>query len=176
MLARAARDANIPFIMSGAATAKMEDLAREAPDHGWYQLYTAKDRSISEDQVKRAADLVPDPRDHRRRTRERQPGAQQAQWFQPGRSGFPGNTSSTRCAVVMAKRLHRPCDAFKLGEIRPSGSSAHDVGEYVAGRFPGPLTWKDIRYFPQALVWESSSKGSCGSMMPCVQRMSVSTD
>ena len=51
MLARAARDANIPFIMSGAATAKMEDLAREAPDHGWYQLYTAKDRSISEEHV-----------------------------------------------------------------------------------------------------------------------------
>jgi (S)-mandelate dehydrogenase len=57
MLAKAARDANIPFIMSGAATASMEDMARVAPDHGWYQLYTAKDRSISEDQIRRAADL-----------------------------------------------------------------------------------------------------------------------
>ena len=55
MLARAARNANIPFILSGAATAAMEDVAREAPDHGWYQLYTAKDRSIADDQVKRAA-------------------------------------------------------------------------------------------------------------------------
>jgi len=57
MLARAARDANIPFVMSGAATASMEDLARTAPDHGWYQLYVAKDKSISEDMIRRAADL-----------------------------------------------------------------------------------------------------------------------
>jgi L-lactate dehydrogenase (cytochrome)/(S)-mandelate dehydrogenase len=57
MLAKAARDANIPFIMSGAATATMEDMAKIAPDHGWYQLYIAKDKSISEDMVRRAADL-----------------------------------------------------------------------------------------------------------------------
>ncbi len=57
MLATAARDANIPFIMSGAATAPMEELARVAPDHGWYQLYAAKDPAISEDMIRRAADL-----------------------------------------------------------------------------------------------------------------------
>ena len=57
MLAAAARDANIPFIMSGAATASMEELMQIAPDHGWYQLYTANDRSISEDQIRRAKDL-----------------------------------------------------------------------------------------------------------------------
>ena len=57
MLVRAARDANIPFIMSGAANASMEEMAREAPEHGWYQMYTAKDRSISEDMIRRAADL-----------------------------------------------------------------------------------------------------------------------
>lgn len=57
MLARAARDANIPFIMSGAATATMEDMAKIAPDHGWYQLYVAKDKSISEDMIRRANDL-----------------------------------------------------------------------------------------------------------------------
>ena len=44
--------------MSGASTAKMEDMAREYPDHGWYQLYTAKTDPISEDQIKaRPADL-----------------------------------------------------------------------------------------------------------------------
>ncbi|HRD78194.1 MAG TPA: alpha-hydroxy acid oxidase [Hyphomicrobiaceae bacterium] len=56
MLAAAARDANVPFIMSGTSTASIEDLARTAPDHGWYQLYTAKDKSISEDQIARARD------------------------------------------------------------------------------------------------------------------------
>ncbi|MDH3702201.1 MAG: alpha-hydroxy-acid oxidizing protein [Alphaproteobacteria bacterium] len=57
MLATAARDANIPFIMSGAATAPMEELAEVAPEHGWYQLYAAKDPAISEDMIRRAADL-----------------------------------------------------------------------------------------------------------------------
>jgi len=54
MLAEAAAKANVPFIMSGASTASIEDLAKVAPDHGWYQLYTAKDRKISEDMIRRA--------------------------------------------------------------------------------------------------------------------------
>jgi (S)-mandelate dehydrogenase len=56
MLAAAAAKANVPFIMSGASTASIEELAKVAPDHGWYQLYTAKDRGISEDMIRRAAD------------------------------------------------------------------------------------------------------------------------
>ena len=56
MLARAARDANVPFIMSGTGTGSIEDLGREAPDHGWYQLYAAKDKTISEDMIRRSKD------------------------------------------------------------------------------------------------------------------------
>ncbi|MBT4044740.1 MAG: alpha-hydroxy-acid oxidizing protein [Rhodospirillaceae bacterium] len=54
MLAEAARDANIPFVMSGSSNASMEDLAMLAPDHGWYQLYAARDKAISEDMIRRA--------------------------------------------------------------------------------------------------------------------------
>ena len=54
MLAAAARDANIPFVMSGSSNASMEDLAMLAPDHGWYQLYAARDKAISEDMIRRA--------------------------------------------------------------------------------------------------------------------------
>src|SRR5207245_4412042 len=56
MLAEAARDANVPFIMSGSSTGSIEDLGKLAPDHGWYQLYSAKDQSVSEDMIKRAGD------------------------------------------------------------------------------------------------------------------------
>ena len=56
MLAEAARDANVPFIMSGSSTGSIEDLGKLAPDHGWYQLYSAKDQAISEDMIKRAGD------------------------------------------------------------------------------------------------------------------------
>lgn len=55
MLAQAARDANVPFIMSGASSSSIEDLGKHAPDHGWYQLYSANDPSISEDMIKRAS-------------------------------------------------------------------------------------------------------------------------
>jgi L-lactate dehydrogenase (cytochrome)/(S)-mandelate dehydrogenase len=56
MLAEAARDANVPFIMSGAATASIEELGRTCREHGWYQLYVAQDRRISEDMIRRVAD------------------------------------------------------------------------------------------------------------------------
>src|SRR3981081_2401676 len=38
MLAEAARDANIPYIMSGASNQTIEDAARVAPKNPWYQL------------------------------------------------------------------------------------------------------------------------------------------
>src|SRR6185503_16657183 len=53
MLAQAARDANVPFIMSGASTASIEELGKVAPQHGWYQLYAARNKKISEDMIKR---------------------------------------------------------------------------------------------------------------------------
>jgi len=56
MLAAAARKANVPFIMSGASTDTIENLARVAPDHGWYQMYAAKNKEISYDMIKRAND------------------------------------------------------------------------------------------------------------------------
>ena len=42
MLAAAARKANVPFIMSGASTDTIENLARVAPDHGWYQIVSGQ--------------------------------------------------------------------------------------------------------------------------------------
>ncbi|HTQ34936.1 MAG TPA: alpha-hydroxy acid oxidase [Stellaceae bacterium] len=56
MLAQAAREANIPYIMSGGSNHSMEAAAKVAPHHTWYQLYAARDKSISEDLVRRAAD------------------------------------------------------------------------------------------------------------------------
>ncbi len=56
MLAEAARDANIPYIMSGASHDAIEAAARVAPKNAWYQLYAARDGKISEDMIKRTAD------------------------------------------------------------------------------------------------------------------------
>ena len=158
MLARAARDANIPFIMSGAATAKMEDLAREAPDHGWYQLYTAKDRSISEDQVKRAADLgfqtlviTVDVPASGNRERNKRNG-----FGRPLRLSWECKFDALRRPLWLKDYMtHGLAMLSNWEKYAPPGSSAHDIGEFVADQFPGPLTLEGHRAFPQALVWES---------------------
>lgn len=159
MLCRAARDANIPFIMSGASNASMEDMAREAPEHGWYQLYTAKDRAISEDMIKRAADLgIPalvvtvDVPVGSNRERNR-------------RNGFGRPLKLTLATKLDA--LRRPAwmrDYMKNGiamlenwkRYAPPGSNADEVGEFVATQVPTSLTWKDIENFrklwPRKLV------------------------
>lgn len=56
MLAEAAAESNIPYTLSGLGTKSIEDVARVAPQHAWFQLYGARDRRISEDQIRRAAD------------------------------------------------------------------------------------------------------------------------
>jgi len=56
MLAEAAREANIPYIMSGGSNDSIETAARVAPDNSWYQLYAARDGAISEDLIRRVAD------------------------------------------------------------------------------------------------------------------------
>src|SRR5262245_5411909 len=56
MLAEAARDANIPYIMSGASNETIEAAARTAPKNHWYQLYAARDHAVNADLIKRTAD------------------------------------------------------------------------------------------------------------------------
>ena len=56
LLAEAARDADLPFILSGGSTASVEAIARIAPDHTWYQLYAAKTPTLTEHMIGRARD------------------------------------------------------------------------------------------------------------------------
>src|SRR5487761_547135 len=54
LLAEAAAEANIPYIMSGGSNASMEEAMRVAPDNTWYQLYAAKDGNLSDALIGRA--------------------------------------------------------------------------------------------------------------------------
>jgi L-lactate dehydrogenase (cytochrome)/(S)-mandelate dehydrogenase len=56
MLAEAARDADIPFILSGASMASIETIGRIAPEHTWYQLYGAHKPDVTDDMMARARD------------------------------------------------------------------------------------------------------------------------
>lgn len=54
MQAAAARDANVPFLLSSAANASLEDGMRVAPEHVWFQMYCTSDERINADLVQRA--------------------------------------------------------------------------------------------------------------------------
>jgi L-lactate dehydrogenase (cytochrome)/(S)-mandelate dehydrogenase len=56
MLAEAAKDANIPYIMSGSSNQSIESAAKVAPRNSWYQLYAARDGKISDDLIRRVND------------------------------------------------------------------------------------------------------------------------
>ncbi|MEE8395528.1 MAG: alpha-hydroxy acid oxidase [bacterium] len=56
MVAQAAAAADIPYTLSGLSNTRLEDVARVAPNHAFYQLYGARERRISEDQIRRATD------------------------------------------------------------------------------------------------------------------------
>ncbi|MDA1311306.1 MAG: alpha-hydroxy acid oxidase [Proteobacteria bacterium] len=159
MLAQAARDANIPFIMSGAATASMEDLARVAPDHGWYQLYTAKDRSISEDQIKRAADLglhalvvTVDVPVSSNRERNRRNG-----FGRPLKLSLGSKLDALRRPFWFKDYMrHGIAMLENWRAYAPDGADAAGVGEFFSTQCPTSLTWKDIERFrklwPRTLI------------------------
>jgi len=52
--AAAARDANVPFLLSSAANAALEDVMPIAPEHVWFQMYCTSDEHINADLVQRA--------------------------------------------------------------------------------------------------------------------------
>ena len=159
MLAKAARDANIPFIMSGAATASMEDMARVAPDHGWYQLYTAKDRLISEDQIRRAADLglhalvvTVDVPVSSNRERNRRNG-----FGRPLKLSLTSKLDALRRPFWFKDYMrHGIAMLENWRAYAPDGADATDVGEYFSTQCPTSLTWKDIEQFrklwPRTLI------------------------
>jgi (S)-mandelate dehydrogenase len=150
MLAAAAKAANVPFIMSGTATAQIEDLGRLAPGHGWYQLYPARDRNISEDMVRRARDaglstlvITVDVPVNSKRERNL-------------RNGFTRPLKMT-LGTRLEALLHPGWVAEFLGTGMPmfsnwrqyasAGASAAEVAEFVAEQTPVPVLWRDIEAF-----------------------------
>jgi len=152
MLAAAAASANIPYVLSGLGTARLEDIAQAAPQHAWFQLYAAKDRAISEDQIRRAADAgmnalmyTVDVPVLSKRERDLRNGF--------GRPRLP--------LRVYLEALRHPIwlfDHFRHGGGPPffetwapygkSGGSAQAVLETVGELWPAPdHTWRDVERF-----------------------------
>jgi (S)-mandelate dehydrogenase len=150
MLAEAAAKANIPFIMSGASTASIEDLAKVAPEHGWYQLYAARDKSISEDMIRRAkeADLstlvvTVDVPVHSNRERNRRNG-----FSRPLKLSLGTKLDALRYPSWLAGYLrHGPPMLSNWAPYASNGKDVDAVASLVAAQTAAPLTWKDIENF-----------------------------
>lgn len=159
MLARSAAKANIPFIISGASTATMEDVARVARDVSWYQLYLAKDRKISEDMVRRADAcgfstlvLTVDVPVQPRRERNMRNGM--------GRPMRP--TWKSRFEALMhpawlyAYNTGEKLTVSNWEKYVPSARSKQDVLDFFSTQVPAPATMDDIKWirdlWPRKLV------------------------
>jgi L-lactate dehydrogenase (cytochrome)/(S)-mandelate dehydrogenase len=150
MLAEAAREANIPFIMSGSSTASIEDLAKVAPDHGWYQLYAARDKKISEDMIRRAADaglstlvLTVDVPVHSNRERNQRNG-----FTRPLKLTWSTKFEALRHPGWLASYLKNGTPMFSnWAPYAGKDADADAVAAFVATQTAAPLTWRDVENF-----------------------------
>jgi isopentenyl diphosphate isomerase/L-lactate dehydrogenase-like FMN-dependent dehydrogenase len=150
MLAEAAKAANVPFIMSGTGTALIEDLGRTAPEHGWYQLYPARDRSISEDMIRRARDaglstlvITVDVPVNSKRERNLRNG-----FTRPLRMTMKTKLEALLHPGWMAEYLRTGMPLFSnWQQYAPPGASTADVADFVASQTPVPVLWRDIETF-----------------------------
>lgn len=150
MLAEAAREANIPFIMSGHSSSSIEDLGKLAPDHGWYQLYPAVDPSIPEDMIKRvkAAGLktlvftvdVPEASNRERNVRNGWGYARKLPWRT--------KLEAVRHPAWMMEWFQHGTPYFaNWSRYAGANATATEVADFVGSQFRAPMTWKNVERY-----------------------------
>jgi (S)-mandelate dehydrogenase len=150
MLAAAAKAANVPFIMSGTGTGLIEDLGRLAPDHGWYQLYVARDRKISEDMVRRVGDaglqtlvITVDVPVNSKRERNLRNG-----FTRPLKMTMKTKLEALLHPGWMAEYLRTGMPLFSNWQrYAPPGATTAEVADFVAQQTPVSVQWRDIETF-----------------------------
>ena len=159
MLAEAAKAANVPFIMSGSSTALIEDLGRTAPEHGWYQLYVARDRRISEDMVRRVKDaglstlvITVDVPVNSNRERNRRNG-----FVRPLKLTMKTKLEACLHPEWMIEYLRLGMPVLSNWQTyAPSGAKPSEVADFVSSQTPTPVLWSDVetyrRLWPGRLV------------------------
>ena len=157
MLAEAARDANVPFIMSGSSTGSIEDLGKLAPDHGWYQLYSAKNQSISEDMIKRAGDAglrtlvftvdVPEGSNRERNTRNG--------WGRPLKLTWKTKFEALTHPAWMREWMKHGTPYFdNWAKYAGPNATAEQIADLVAQQNRAPMTWKHVERYRE--LWKGN--------------------
>ncbi len=162
MLAEAAREANVPFIMSGTSTASIEDLAKVAPDHGWYQLYSAKNQAVSEDMIKRVSDAglktlvftvdVPEGSNRERNVRNG--------WGRPLKLTWATKLEALGHPAWMMEWLRHGTPYFNnWAKYAGEGADANKVADFVAQQNRAPMSWKHVERYRELFKGNFVLKG-----------------
>jgi (S)-mandelate dehydrogenase len=169
MLAEAAAAMNIPYIMSGASNASMEEAMAVAPNNTWFQLYAAKDKDITDALIGRARDsgvgalvLTVDVPVHSKRERNWRNG------FSTIRNGSILESLKLKPSILLEAMTHpawvieymRYGGAPTLANWAPhagDGASTSDAIALGRGQTPASAqTWRDLegyrRLFPRPIV------------------------
>ena len=149
MLAQAAVEHNIPYLMSSASNHAIETAARIAPDHVWFQIYCTPQQRINLDLVRRARDanvktlvVSVDVPVNANRERNR-------------RNGFTRPFKMTpRIALDALTHPGWLLDYLRSGGIplmqnwapyAPKGATAQEVADVFGSLTPNPMTtWKTL--------------------------------
>jgi L-lactate dehydrogenase (cytochrome)/(S)-mandelate dehydrogenase len=150
MLAAAAKAANVPFIMSGTGTGLIEDLGRLAPEHGWYQLYVARDRAISDDMIRRTRDaglstlvVTVDVPVNSKRERNLRNG-----FTRPLKLTLPTRLEALLHPAWLIEFLRTGMPLFaNWRPYAPAGASVSQIADFVTDQTPVPVLWRDLEHF-----------------------------
>jgi (S)-mandelate dehydrogenase len=160
MLAEAARNADMPFIMSGASTASIEAAAKVAPQHAWYQLYGARDMKVSEDMIRRARDAGLSTLVH---TVDVPIGGKRERNI---RNGFT-RPYKLKPSIALEALRHPAwiADYLRHGGMpmlenwkpyAPPGASTNEVADFLGSQTPSTQTWRELeayrKLWPRKLV------------------------
>ncbi len=148
MLAQAAHDAQIPFVLSGAGTCTVEQIAETAAPYSWFQLYIARDRNVSRDLMRRADKagikvliLTVDAPVHSKRERD---------W----RNGFGPNPKLGMRIIIdmllhtrwLIRQLIHGLPVFANWAPYAPTQKRRDINHFFTQQIPFSQTWEDVRW------------------------------
>jgi (S)-mandelate dehydrogenase len=163
-LAQAAAEADVPYLMSGASNASMEQGAKLAGKNLWYQIYGARNRDVAADLVKRAIDcglttiaVTCDVPVASNRERNRRNG-----FVRPLRMTLP-TILEAMLHPAWVINYYRTGGLPMLGNWQPyatKGATPDQVAELFATQTPDPSqTWGDLEAIRRAWPGKLLLKG-----------------
>lgn len=154
-LASAAVAADIPFTLSTAASSSLEEIARVAGEHFWFQVYAQRDRNVTGDLFRRAQDagagvlqITVDTPLPAKRERDIRNG-----FVLPLKLRAKHVADAVRRPGWSWQFLRHGAPKFEtIAQYADPNASAQSLAAFIASQVTPSLTWDDIAWMRDA--WE----------------------